>query len=201
MDVVSLAIVGLSICGLFIESHRGVSALAATYKLDPEPADELANQQTDNADGQTDKDASHDRNENGDNTLEEGVRKSVSVVRTVRTVVAVRTPVARTWRTVWAHVRRHTALQLTVAVSIRSTKVRSDVAWHLVRWSTLGTTAASELANPAVLGCLELLIDSVQEAAERCREGAALLGVRAIRTVSVWAARAEVRVWWRRRAE
>lgn len=195
---ISLAVFGLS--SLFIESHRGVSALATAHKLDPEPANELANEQTDDAYGQTDKDTSHDRNENGDDALEEGVPESVSVVRTVRAVVAVRTPVTGTRRTVWAHVRRHAALKLAVAIGIRRTEVRPDVAGHLVR-RALGTTTAGELSNAAVLGLLKLLVDGVQEAAERSREGAALLGVRTIRAVSfgaVWAVGVEVRVrWWR----
>lgn len=204
MLVVRLTIVGLSVGGLFVESHRGVSTLAATDKLDPEPADELTNQQTDNADGQTDKDTSHDRDEDGDDALEEGVRESVSVVRTVRAVVAVRTPVTRTGRTVWAHVRGHTALQLAVAVGIRSTKVGPDVAGHLVRRPALGTTAASKLSNTAVLGFLKLLVNGVQEAAERSWQRSALLGVRTVCLGAVRAVRAvrvEVRVWWRWRSK
>jgi hypothetical protein len=87
------------------------------------------------------------------------VSKRVSVVRTMVAVVAVWTLVAG--RTVRTHVWRHAALKLAVALSIWWTKVRSDVARHLVRRTSLVTAATTELAETAVLCSLELLINGV----------------------------------------
>jgi len=115
---------------------------------------------------------------------------------TVGTLVAV--------RSVRTHVWRHAALQLAVAVSIWCTEVRSDVARHLVRWTRLVPAASTELAETAVLCCLELLVDGVKEAAEWSWEGVALLWRRARRSirraVRVFA-RTVVWVRWRRWAE
>lgn len=147
---------------LLVEGHGSVSALATASVFDPSPADQLADKQTDHADCQADEDTSHDGDEDGNNALEEGMCKSVSVVRTVgtgRTVVAM-------WSVVRACVRWHTALKLAVTISIRSTEVRVNVAGHLMRRATLAATAAAaELAETALLGSLELLINGVEEAA------------------------------------
>ena len=157
--VLNLLLISLAVGRLLVQSHRSVSALSSTNKLDPEKADKLANEQTDDADSETNEDTSHDRNENGDNTDEERVSKSVSVVRAMVAVAAVRTLV--TGRAVRAHVWRHAALQLAVALSIWWAKVRSDVARHLVGWTSLVTAASTELAETVVLCSLESLVNSV----------------------------------------
>jgi hypothetical protein len=100
---------------------------------------------------------------------------------------------------------RHAALQLAVALSIWCTEDRSNVARHLVRWArraSLVTAASAELAETSVLCSLELLINSVKEAAERSWKGVALLGRgagRSIRRAVGVLSRAVVRVWWWRR--
>ena len=126
----------------------------------------------------------------------------VAVVDLV-TVVAVGTLVTgRTGRAVRAHVWWHAALQLAVALSIWWAEVRSDVARHLVRWTSLVAAASTELAEAGVLCRLELFINSVKEAAKRSRKGVALLRWRAggtvRRTIGVLS-RAVVWVWWWRR--
>jgi hypothetical protein len=86
----------------------------------------------------------------------------MSVVRSMVTVMAVVALVSG--RSVRAQVWRHAALQLAVALSIWSTKDRSDVARHLVRWARwagLVTAASAELPETRVLCSLELLINSV----------------------------------------
>jgi hypothetical protein len=147
------------------QSHCRLSprpALSSTDKLDPEEADHLANEQTNHADGQTNEDTCHDRNEDSDDAHEERVSKSVSVVRSVVTMATMRALVAV--RAVRTHVWRH-AFELAVAVSIWGTEVRSDVARHRVWWTALATAASSELADAAVLCSLEFLVDSMKEAA------------------------------------
>ena len=198
--MLNLLLVDLAFGRLLIQSHRSVSALSSTNKLDPKEANQLANEQTNHADSQTNEDASHDRNENCDNTHEERVSKSMSVVRSMVTVMAVVALVSG--RSVRAQVWRHAALQLAVALSIWSTKDRSDVARHLVRWTSLVAAASTELAEAGVLCRLELFINSVKEAAKRSRKGVALLRWRAggtvRRTIGVLS-RAVVWVWWWRR--
>ena len=157
--MLNLLLVDLAFGRLLIQSHRSVSALSSTNKLDPQEADKLANEQTDNADSQTNEDTGHDRNENGDNAHEECMSKSVSVVRSMVTVMAVEALV--TGRTVRAHLWWHATLQLAVALSIGWAEVRSDVARHLVRWTSLVTAASTELAEATVLCSLELLVNSV----------------------------------------
>jgi hypothetical protein len=119
------------------------------------------------------------------------------------TVMAVVTLVSG--RSVRAQVWRHAALQLAVALSIWCTEDRSDVARHFVRWArwaSLVTAASAELAEARVLCSLELLINSVKEAAKRSWKGVALLGWRARRSIRRAVGvlfRAVVRMWWWRR--
>ena len=157
--VLNLLLVSLAVGCFLVQSYRSIAAISSTNELDPEETDQLANEQTDHADGQTNEDTSHDRDENGDNTHKEGVSKSMSVVRTVVAVMAVGTLVAG--RTVGTHVWRHAALQLAVALGIWWAEVRSNVARHLVRWTSLVTAASTELAKTGVLCSLELLVNSV----------------------------------------
>ena len=158
LSMLNLLLVCLDVGRLLVQRHGGISALSSTNKLDPEEAKHLANKQTDHADGQANKDTSHYGNENGDDTHEESMTKSVSVVRSMVSMATVGALVAV--RAVRTHVWWH-ALEFAVAISIGWSEVRPDVARHLMRWTTLVTTAPSELADTAVLCSLELLVDSV----------------------------------------
>jgi hypothetical protein len=87
----------------------------------------------------------------------------MSVVRSVVAVATMGTLVPM--RAVGTHVWWHAALQLAVTIGVGCAEVRSDVASHLVRWTTLVTAAAGKLADTAVLRSLEFLVNSVKEAA------------------------------------